>query len=69
MKATEIQREVLADCHGRREYEERYLAFDGDTVVGSANTLDALAAEVHRVCREAGVNPPDSITVWDQEEN
>lgn len=67
MKATEIARDVYTDTHGLRVYAQRYIAWDVEMVVGAADALDDLAADVHRHCREAGVNPPDSIIVWDQE--
>ena len=64
---SEISKDSYTDNHGRREYEQRYIAFDGETVVGAADTIEALLEDVAHCCKEAGIDTPEEVVVWDQE--
>ena len=63
---SEISKDSYTDIHGRREYEQRYIALSGETVVGAADTIEALLEDVAHCCREAAIETPQEVVVWDQ---
>lgn len=66
IQITDIVKDVYTDTHGNREYPQRFVALDDDVVVGAADSVEELPADVIHCCGQAGVDVPESVMVWDQ---
>ena len=62
-----VERDIYTDTHGRRAYPQRFLALDGETVLGAGDTPEDAAADAARVASEAGIGAPEAVVVWDQD--
>lgn len=63
---TDIVKNVHTDTHGNREYPQRFIAWTDGVVVGAAESIEGIQADVIHCCRQAGIEVPASILVWDQ---
>lgn len=61
-----IRYDRYTDIHGRLEYPERFLALDGDTVLGVGDSPEEAADDAVRAAIEADVPVPSEIEIWDQ---
>lgn len=68
MKVERVEHDTYTDTHGRREYAARFLAFDGEIVLGAGDTIEEALADASHTAIQACVAEPESVVIWDQGE-